>query len=533
MANSIVWAMGLFRVARSVMTSRRVNLWALIIGPSAIIPMSVWAANVGRDVAIAQLIGAAILTFGIAALAVEFVGVGNPGQVIATQSAILLFWTWHVVPIWWFPSPPVDMIVGLLAVAAAGWLMSHLVSFDWLPQMLGVGIGVATAAMIVTGIAGDWVGTTLPDPAPPAEIAGATESEDLLILVLDAHASPAVLEKLFDYDMGGTLRGLEKAGFKVLDSALSNYSMTHFSVPSLLALDYMAEPGLEVSPAFSAFSAMSRRVVAGDAGLMAWMTAAGYAVTKFESGWEEDACGDVSRCFDAGWRGNVTSWLVVDRTPFRSVWPGHPYPSTALSVLETLPGVVAEAAANDRPDFIMAHVLSPHAPLFLTADCQNRFVYGLGGLNVGTPDMPTTVKRARAEAYANQASCVGKHLLAIAEAIKGTDMVVLVTGDHGSDFDGQTWFPLKDWTQAQIKERFSVFAAVRSPGSCGTVPDSLVNLGRYAAGCALGLKLPYLADRFLGSGGSDSPLEDVTERVARIRDEAGSTEVDILTWIVP
>lgn len=489
--------------------------WALLVGPAMLVPMAIWASNVGRNVAVGQLVVAGLLTFALSVLGVEVGGGPSVGRLVAAQTAALVFWSWQSVPTVWFQSDVMDTSVGFLAVAIAAWLASHLKSFDWLPRFLGASLGVAALSMAVTGVAGDWVGKAVPDPTPPSQLADAKAGRDLVFLIVDAHASPAILASDFDYDMTPTLAQLEEHGFAVAHRAFSNYSMTHFSVPSMLSLDYLFEPGASES---AAVAAMSKRVIAGDAGLMDWLGEAGYTVTKFESGWEDDACGQVSRCYEAGWRSDVTNWLIASRTPFRRAWSSHPYPVRALEVLGDLPGVVRDAAGNGRPDFIMAHVLSPHAPLFLTAGCEDNYVEGLSGVNVGSPAMSPKVASARAAAYIDQVVCVGSHLNALAEALEGTNTVVLVAGDHGSDFDGQTFFPLRDWTERQLEERFSIFAAVRSPGDCGLVPDTLVNLGRYAVGCALGVSIPYLPDRFLGSGGGNAPLVDVTERVSRIRD---------------
>lgn len=486
----------------------------LLLGPAFLGPASIWATNSGRNADPLVLFGAG-LTIWLAGM--SFVGtVRNRmvGGLVGAQFATLAFWGWSAVPANSFSSAVGDAAAGLVVGAMIGWLASRLRSFDWLPAVVGVGVGVASLSMVVTGVFDGSSSPTWPDPSPPVEFSGARAGEDILILVLDAHASPAVLADQFNYDMGPTLTRMKEAGLTPVEDAYSNYTMTHFSVPSLLSLGYLVEPGVDESPDLSA---MTRRVIAGDAGLMAWMSDIGYYVTKFESGWEEDECGAVFRCVSVDWRGNVTTWLVVSGTPLRALWPSHPYPSTALAVLEILPEVVADAATNNRPDFIMAHVLSPHSPLFLTADCSNRYVFGLGGLTIGNPGMPATVAEGRAQAYVGQVDCVGTHLAALAEVLEGTDTVVLIAGDHGSDFGGQSYFPLGGWTDSQLTERFAVFAAVRVPAGCGEAPETLVNLARYTMGCVLDVDLPQLEDRFLGSGGKNAPLVDVTERVLSTR----------------
>lgn len=489
------------------------HLGGLLVGSAVVGPASIWATNAGRNVDVPMVIGAGLLVLVAGVIVATLARGRKTGHLVAAQAATLVFWSWQVVPVTWFPSPAGDTVAGLLAVAIGAWIASRLSVFEWLPAVFGVGFGVASLSMIVTGFVGDWSNTVLPDPSLPIELVGASADADVVVLVLDAHAGPSILTEFFNYDMGPTVVGLEQAGFSVVDPTFSNYTMTYYSVSSLLSLDYLADAGGEESPALSR---LVRRVVAGDAGIMSWMSDAGYYVTKLESGWEEDRCGDVSRCIRQPSFGGVTGWLLIGRTPFRSFRTSHPYPTTALEVLESLPGLVVEAAANDRPDFIMAHVLSPHAPLFLTAACHNRYVEGLGGVNVGSPLMSPAVAKARADAYAGQVQCVGLHLRRLADAVVGTDTVVLLVGDHGSDIDGQTYFPLQQWTERQLLERFSVFAAVKAPSSCGQTPDTVVNLSRYVFGCALNVDLPDLPDRFLGSAGHASPIVDVTSRVSAL-----------------
>lgn len=491
--------------------------WGRIVpalaGPAFLAPMGLWASNAGRfvDVPVVLAAGSAVLL--IATLLNKLVGPRHVGHVVGAQVATLLFWSWKVVPFEWFNSGAIDVTAGIASVIAAVWVGSHLRSFDWLPMVLGAAVGVAALSMAVTGLFGDQSSVAASASPRPEFMTGVSAGNDILLFIVDGYSSPYILNRDFGFDMTGTVGVLEASGFDVLPEAWSNYSYTIDSVPSLLQLDYLDLSGndLETGPP----SGFGRGVIAGDTGLMAWLSDIGYRTTKFESGWEDDRCGQVDRCIRSSRVVGLTGWILWRRTPFRAIASDrlvHPYPATALSVLDRLPGVVSEASSNGQSDFIVAHIVSPHPPYVLSADC-------LVGAPFGDPDArPLGVggdlgERQAREGYTRQVACVNTHLEALARTLEATDMTVLITGDHGSEIRGQVARHPDTWSSDDLTERFGIFVAVRTPAGCRVSEDTLLNVAREVVGCALGVDIPILEERYYASIPDGAGLADVTEEL--------------------
>jgi hypothetical protein len=83
--------------------------------------------------------------------------------------------------------------------------------------------------------------------------------------------------------------------------------------------------------------------------------------------------------------------------------------------------------------------------------------------------------RIRLAAYANQTRCVDSFVRDLALSATGTDSLVFVVGDHGSDVMKQLSTVPDDWSEPQILERMSVFLAVKAPTRCEGV-SSLVTV---------------------------------------------------------
>lgn len=495
------------------MTSRSEHLrWVPIVralfGPAFIGPMALWASNAGRFVDVAIVIGAGSVVLVTGALITRRLQARHSGHLVGAQLAVLVFWTWRVVPFAWFGSAPVDVIVGFGAIWGVVVLGTRLRSFVTLPAVLGTAFGVAAIAMSVTGWLGDQP-ARVADVAAPAAILGSSAGADILVVILDGYTSPLVLNRDFSFEPGQTVGVLEAAGFRVQDAAWSNYSFTIDSVPSLLRLQYL--PMMEDDLFLGPDPGSSRSLIAGNEGLAAWLGEIGYRTTKFESGWEDDRCGLVDRCVRASRVGGLTSWILWQRTPLRAIvgeFLLHPYPAAALSIMDELPTVIAEAGNNRIPDFIQVHIVSPHPPYALSASCEPRKDSDQSSLSVAG-DTESAVDQER-NGYLDQVTCINSYLEALAPIISAADMTVLITADHGSSVRGQVSKQPMSWTNDDLMERFGIFLATRTTGGCYVTSDSLVNVSREVIGCALAIDLPSLPDRHYASTPDGDGLVDVT-----------------------
>ena len=467
-----------------------------LAGPSFVTPMALWASNAGRFVDPVAVLAAGLIVLVVASGLLRLARASELSHLVAGQMAVLAFWAWDVVPTDWLPSAGSEVVAGLAAVVVAAWAGSRLRSFAWLASVIAFALGAASMAMAVTGFSGDSVTSPLPNPPVPQGVEFGESDRDLLILILDAYTSPFVLKSEYDHDISSTVEALEQAGFEVPGRPFSNYPATLQSVPSVLSLDYLPVDAAERGDGSAEYA---RRLVGGDAGLLAWASESGYTTTKFQSAWEDDRCGSVDVCFGNSSATGPTAWILWRRTPFRrlaSEWMMHPYPNNTVSVLEQLPEEIERAMDSENRDVIIAHVISPHAPYRLSSDC--------------VPKLSRATDYGSEEGYVGQVDCLNTHLVRLARQVDGSDMAVLIFGDHGSDLRREDVRGSDVWSDDDIAEALGVFVAVRVPSGCGSLPQTLVNIARHFVACAVGGELPLLEDRHF-IGGSD--LVEVTERV--------------------
>jgi hypothetical protein len=149
---------------------------------------------------------------------------------------------------------------------------------------------------------------------------------------------------------------------------------------------------------------------------------------------------------------------------------------------------------NDEPDIIFIHLLVPHPPLFLSADCEPDWRNGLPGFEVGRADMDEQTLAAAGEAYIQQVECVNSVLLRLANNLSPEAALVII-GDHGPDIQGQMLRPGTDWNEDERAERYGVFFAARVPGCDMSSLGSVVNTARRAISCLSGDQFADLPTR--------------------------------------
>ena len=149
-------------------------------------------------------------------------------------------------------------------------------------------------------------------------------------------------------------------------------------------------------------------------------------------------------------------------------------------------------ALPGQPQLVYAHALIPHAPFQAHPDCTTYYDRRL----LGYTSRSEGDTQARIDAYGDQIDCVGTLLTEFAEAVP-EDSVVIITGDHGSQFLGSPSRPIDAWDHDSYMERYGIFLAVHLPDRCGSMKDdtALVNAIRLATACAMGADLEPLDDR--------------------------------------
>jgi hypothetical protein len=167
---------------------------------------------------------------------------------------------------------------------------------------------------------------------------------------------------------------------------------------------------------------------------------------------------------------------------------------------ESLPAYLS----NGRPDFVFLHLLIPHPPLRLGADCVFGWKPELGGRTVGVSGLDSLRLARRKAAYIDQVECAQSTIAEVA-ATMGDNVIFLTFGDHGPDSGAQLFKDPQDWSQADVDERLRIFFAAKASFCSFDDLTSLVNVGRRLLNCLTASQLLQLKDRFYLATGATGP----------------------------
>jgi hypothetical protein len=333
----------------------------------------------------------------------------------------------------------------------------------------------------------DAVATNAGPVAPDAR-------RDIYYVILDAFGRPDILEQHYGLDLDAFVKALESRGFGVPARSQSNYAQTFLSIGSSLNLSYLDRLANVMRE--SGDRRALHYLIQNNA-LMKLARRAGYRVVAVSSDYSAtdrmDAA-DYCHCEQFGL--HEVEAAAINMTPFRALplsrWT---YGAHRRKVEESFRHL-REAASQNGPKLVFAHVLSPHPP----------FVFGPGGTPVPNPTQIFSLADGSenfgshgeyAEGYRHQTAHVAGQVLAAVDAIlarPGPRPVMVIHGDHGprsssdpQDTNGDKW-----------RERLAIFSAYYFPpsGAPPAVPDDIspVNGLRLVANRYLGTSLPQLPD---------------------------------------
>lgn len=215
--------------------------------------------------------------------------------------------------------------------------------------------GIAADAGDVSAVNGGVQPLRLPDDPP-----------DVYVLVLDEYANAAVLTETYGYDNGPFLDALRERGFAVSEDSLANYAMTYLSLSATLNLGYLdgLPPDGGYEPA--SFSDVTRLM--RESAVARSFTDSGYRFVLVASGWgPTDAsplADEVVRC---GRHATEFERNLGDTTVLRAFegrFTGHARRAQVNCAFEALAGM----PERHGPQFVFAHMLTPHRPFVFDAD---------------------------------------------------------------------------------------------------------------------------------------------------------------------
>jgi sulfatase-like protein len=379
-------------------------------------------------------------------------------------------------------------VVPVLFAGTLLWIASRIA--DELP--FAVIMSIATA--VIVGALG-FASFSLRAPTPlDFEVTPAvTDAPDVLLLVLDSYARADRLQEYYGFDNTPFLRQLEERGFTVVADATANYSYTYAALSTMLNLDYVFVPDdIEETE-----RERMRGALTGATGIIPEFKRAGYEITFFENAWGGSLCGSaVDWCIRDGlvrqafW--NVSQMTIL--APMAQATLDHPFTSGSANDLRALGEIVSTPNSSIGPRFTLAHVLLPHAPLLLDAECNLNRPDGSRAWGLGSPDEQAK-RRAN---YVGQLQCVNRRVLSALDLFleANPDGIVMITADHGPASTLFNDVPADEQPDITIQERMAVLSALRLPACQGMVRQDLtpVNGTRLLVNCALGVNRPPLPD---------------------------------------
>ncbi len=438
----------------------------LIVAAAVSPVLTIWAGNIGQIPKLERLV---LISFGYLVLGAlvfwllrailgdsRVAGFASFFTLLVLTSGGEVFDGWPWVWRW---------VTGVITVGVVVVIVVRLRNLWALDVMLAA---LAAALMVPALISGLWaaVNDIGPGSGPPraTTVPVLSSKPDIVLVVLDGYTSLPVLRELFGFEDAELVDDLARSGFRVVEPVFTPYSMTHLAVSSLLELDYVAAESTSVSD-----------VLGGENRLVEVLSGNGYRITMVEPGWHMTECGSqIDQCVPSPFIDESVDAVLSQSMFWAFIEPvvGSAFTAGARHSMDWARSHVQELVGNDRPDFLFLHVVAPHPPLYLDGACDivdeghRRDLEFAEVTSVG-PE----IAAARLDGYADQVECVNGFIRGLANAVTGSDTVVFVTGDHGSDALSQIATPPMEWSDSQVLDRMGTFLAVKAPDGCEPAPS--------------------------------------------------------------
>jgi hypothetical protein len=466
-------------------------------------PLDMWTANAWDIASPLKILafGAIFAVIGVALLLLlARLGSAPVPTALFVEALILVLVNWQSL------EGPVRLSL-ILFISIFGWLSHRTTATNWV--WLAIVFVAAFGVAPVLQVAATHIEESEPYPLVERrtlESAIATGViEDVVVVVADSYPNLHIAESWFGHDTAALTDDLEMLGFTVEPGAWSQHTFTSLSVPSILELQSIIEGG-PTGPWRNRSSLY--RIARGDNFVAQTLQSAGFRYTHIESGWDGTTCGPrVDHCVQAPFFDEQT-WELMAPTIAKG-WLNDRYftVSGTFNTADALDRDLDAVVSNGTHDFVFAHFLLPHDPILVDAECANS-----------SDDVRQEADNATVRAaFSDQMACVDRLLITVLESVDA-DTAVLATGDHGPATGGQLSRTPRQWSDADIAERFSVLLARKQPELCPPPvrPDPMAAMAAIL-GCAVEANFAVPAPEYLITA-RDAPDRVVIEpeRMTRI-----------------
>ncbi len=262
----------------------------------------------------------------------------------------------------------------------------HLVPWPRVGRIMSWLVAIFGLAVVIQGFQVGWPGVAAraareETPLRPsaAIAASSTTDPDIYMLLLDGHARADVLAEVFGRDGSAFVDTLEQDGYEVAPRSRSNYTQT---APTLMSM--LAQQPLQDMPAVA-------RLLEGDepetpgavVGAMvndnptwSFLRGRGYQIDSISSGFEQVSVRSADRYLDTG-QLNEYEIAVLKRGLVGRILDRVAPDAVSAQQRDRIRGIfdafaTAPTWIGSGPQFVFAHVPSPHPPWVFHADGSPR-----------------------------------------------------------------------------------------------------------------------------------------------------------------
>jgi sulfatase-like protein len=294
----------------------------------------------------------------------------------------------------------------------------------------------------------------------PLRATASGPQRDIYLIVLDEYANAGVLQDRFRFDNRVFEDSLKRLGFTIPALVRSNYVHTLLSLPSLLNFSHLTSLTAEVGIR-SADATLPNYLLENNR-TVAFLKSRGYQFLFFPSWWWPST----NHSPNADWEFEAWNGFDLGREATRSDLRRSFIRSTALGLLmaddswdaehlkRTLAGL-EQVPERSQPTFTFAHILSPHWPYVLGANCE--VVSGRRTVQPSSKD----------QRYIDQLQCLNRMLLRVVSTLlerSSVPPIILLQGDHGTNsLRYSKAKTAQAVSPAQAQERFGAFGAYYLP----------------------------------------------------------------------
>jgi hypothetical protein len=345
-------------------------------------------------------------------------------------------------------------------------------------------VAVVIQAVQLGSLRGAVRSLTHETPLRAARVAAPATSADpdIYMIMLDGHTRGDVMRSVFDRDGSPLEEALEAEGFWTAPKSRSNYTQTAETLASMFngthlkdldAMDDLLDQTEDEPP-----GSVVRELI-NDSRMARSLRDRGYETNSVSSGFEQVALREADRFIDTG-QVNEFEIAVLKRSLVGHVLEWIAPDAVSAQERDRIRGgfeafATAPSWIGPGPQFVFAHIPSPHPPWVFHADGSPRTVGFREDWLAETPDETGLTPDELKAGYADQVADVDRRLLEAlprldaAIAARGRPAITIVFSDHGS------WIGTGG---GDARLRFKNLLAIRSSGQALHVADNetLVNL---------------------------------------------------------